>query len=85
MSAAAGRRGDEAGDGGVDGVGHRLVPGDQPGQAVGAVLGLDDDVDGREVGRRGGVGDDDDLGRTGERRRARRRAWPATSRLASAT
>ena len=50
-------------------VGHDLVPRDQPGQAVGAVLGLHDDVDGGEGRRHGGVGDDDDLRRPGEGRR----------------
>ena len=50
-------------------VGHRLVPGDQPGQAVGAVLGLQDHVDRDEVGVDRGVGDHHDLRRPGERRR----------------
>ena len=44
-------------------------PGDQPGQAVGAVLGLHDHVDGGELDRRRVVGHDHDLGRAGERRR----------------
>ena len=44
---ASGRRGHEPGHRVGHGVGHRLVPRDQPGQPVGAVLGLEDDVDGR--------------------------------------
>ena len=42
----AGRVGGEPGHLGLDGVGDGLVPRDQPGQAVGAVLGLHDHVDG---------------------------------------
>ena len=45
MSSRRGAVGDEPVDRGVDGVGHVLVPRDQPGQAVRAVLGLHDDVD----------------------------------------
>ena len=66
ISADRGRLGDEAHEGGVDGVGDLFVPGDEPGQAVGAVLGLHHEVDGRVVDRGGGVGDDDDLRRPGE-------------------
>jgi hypothetical protein len=49
-------------------VGHALVPGDQPGQPVGTVLGLEDHVDRRVLGRDGAVGHDHDLRRAGERR-----------------
>ena len=45
-----------------------LRPGDQVGQAVGAVLGLDDQVDGGVGDRRRVVGDHDHLGGPGERR-----------------
>ena len=68
-----------------DRVGRVVGPRDQPGQAVGAVLGLHDEVDGGEFGRRGLVGDHDDLGRAGERRRHADRPLAATSRLAVAT
>ena len=47
-------------------VGEGCVPRHQPGQAVGPVLGLHDEVDGRERRGRAGTGDDDDLGRPGE-------------------
>ena len=47
-------------------VGHRLVPGDQPGQAVGPVLGLHDHVDGGPRRRHRVVGHHDHLGRAGE-------------------
>ncbi len=66
---AAGRRGHEPGHRLGDGVGDRLVPREEPGQAVGAVLGLEDDVDRRPLGGGGGVGDDDDLGGPRERGR----------------
>ena len=46
----------------------RLVPGHQPGQAVGTVLGLDDQVDGDELGRRTGAGHHHDLRGAGEGR-----------------
>ena len=45
---------------------HRVVPGHEPGQAVRPVLGLDDQVDGGEGGRRPGSRHDDDLGGPGE-------------------
>ena len=62
----AARRLDDGADFGDDPFEEVGVPGHQPGQAVGPVLGLDDDVDGGEgrVGRR--AGDHDDLGRPGE-------------------
>ncbi len=44
----------------------RLGPGDEPGEPVGAVLGLHDEVDRDVVDRDGVVGDDDDLGGPGE-------------------
>ena len=47
-------------------LGDDLVPGDQPRQTVGAVLGLQHHVDGRPVDRGRCVGHDDHLGRTGE-------------------
>ena len=48
---------------------HIRVPGHQPGQPVGTVLGLDHQVDGGERGRRVGAGDHHDLGGPGEGRR----------------
>ena len=72
-------------DGRADAVGRLLRPGDQPGQAVGAVLGLHDHVDGGQLGRRGLVGDHDHLGRAGEGRRHADAALLATSRLAMDT
>jgi hypothetical protein len=60
---------DDPGDLGGDELGVRLVPRDQPGQAVRTVLGLEDDVDGGELGADRAVGHDHDLGRTGEARR----------------
>ena len=66
MSSRAGRGRHLGGQLGLDRVGHGLVPGDEPGPAAGAVLGLEDDVD-RGQGRVGrAVGDDDDLGGPGE-------------------
>ena len=50
----------------ADGVRGRLGPGDQVGQPVGAVLGLDHQVDGGVGDRRRGVGHHHDLGRPGE-------------------
>ena len=67
VGAARGFGGD-SGDLGLDGVGDGLVPGDEPGETVGPVLGLDDDVDGGVGGRDRRVGDHDDLRRSGERR-----------------
>ena len=59
---------DDAGHLGLHGVRDRLVPSDQPGQAVRTVLGLDHDVDGGECGRHGGVSHHNDLRGTGESR-----------------
>jgi hypothetical protein len=59
-----------------DGVGDSGIPGDQPRQALGPVLGLHDDVDGREHRVDRGVGDDDDFRRAGERRRDADQALP---------
>ena len=69
MSSRRGARGHLCLDLGGDGVGRRLGPGDQPRQTTGAVLRLQDDVDGGELGIGRVVGDDHDLRRAGERGR----------------
>ena len=63
---AAGRLGHEPLDRLLDGQGDVFGPGDQPGQAVRAVLSLDDQVEGGIGGGGAGVGDHYDLGRPGE-------------------
>ena len=65
---AARRRRDDPVNLRLDGLGHRFVPGDEPCQATGAVLGLDYDVDGGEGRRDGGIGHHHDLGGSCERR-----------------
>ena len=65
-SRRSGGVGHQPGQGVLDGVGHLGAPGDEPGQAVGAVLGLHHQVDGHVVGRRLLVGHDHDLRRPGE-------------------
>ena len=52
----------------LDGLDDLGDPGDQPRHAVGSMLGLHHQIDGRQVGRRRGVGDDHDLRRSSERR-----------------
>ena len=63
---AAWRLLDQPVDRGLDVVGDRFRPGQQPREAARPVLGLHDQVDGGVVGRNRVVGDDDDLGRAGE-------------------
>ena len=62
------RRGDDAVHLGRDLLGQLGVPGHQPGQPVGPVLGLHDQIDGGERRRGVRAGDDHDLGGAGEGR-----------------
>ena len=66
--------GDEPLDRCRDLVGKCVVPGDEPGEAVGTVLGLQNHIDGGEISWIGAVGDHDHLGWPGKGRRDADRA-----------
>ena len=66
--------GDEPLDRCRDLVGECVVPGDEPCEPVGTVLGLQNHIDGSEIGRIGAVGDHDHLGWPCEGRRDADRA-----------